>query len=379
MMLDFDTNTSIQDFLKEVLINRFPNEPIKQTIDDSNPNKINIACPVCGDSEKKHSKRRGNIYLESNTYKCYNDGCMVFMTLDKFISRFCQKYDLFPPDVFVKEKTKSNVKSRKKISLLNFLINEELKNKLIDLDYFTYRFSLKPMDDFSKESACMDYIKSRKLQDSVGFTECCYETNDSKKIFIFNKDNVSNKILGYSVRSIDPGYTGPKYKMMNYSEIDRDISKLGMSSSELNEIDFLNNIFNVLNIDYNKPITICEGQFDSMFVYNCIASTGVGKTQDTISMLSSEANIRILLDNDDAGRNESIKLIQQGYSVFMWSKLIQDLKKDFSDKIVKVKNITDINALYEFLSGVNSGYNIREFNNTLDKYFSNSAFDMLYL
>jgi hypothetical protein len=377
MTIDLDTNTTLPDFLNEVMLNRFPDDSIKQKIDFSNPKKINLACPVCGDSEKKKSKRRGNIYLESNTYKCYNDGCMVFMELDKFIAKYCHEYSLMPPDIFVKGGMKSQVKSRKKISLLNFLINEDLKNKLLDLEYFTYRFSL---NKIGNDSECLKYIKNRKLDQCDSFSKCCYEDSKSKKIFIFNKDNVSDKILGYSVRSIDDNYWGPKYKMMNYSEINREVSKLGMSDDELNEIDSLNNVFNILNIDFKKKITICEGQFDSMFVYNCIASTGVGKINETISMLSNDTNVRILFDNDNAGKNQSIKLLQEGYEVFMWSRLIKDLKNDFPDHLLDIKKITDVNVLYMFLSKLNSSFfGIKEFNKTLDSYFTDSLFDILYL
>ena len=33
-----------------------------------NPKKINLACPICGDSKKKKSKKRGNIYSDCKTY-----------------------------------------------------------------------------------------------------------------------------------------------------------------------------------------------------------------------------------------------------------------------------------------------------------------------
>lgn len=379
MLLDVNTGTTLNEFLLEVLQNRFPNDTIKHKIDDTNPKKINFACPVCGDSEKKKSKRRGNIYLESNTYKCYNDGCMVFMEIEKFIAKYCHAYGLMPPDVFMSGALQANVKSKKGKSLLGFLMNDSLKDKLIDLDYFTNRFSLTKMNDFNIKSTTVNYIKSRFLNESFNFSECCYHDREMTKIYIFNKDNISDKILGYSVRSADPNYYGPKYKMMNYSEINRDVCKLNMNEDELNEIDTLNNIFNVLNINHNKEMTICEGQFDSMFIHNCLACTGVGKIYDTIEMITSTSNKRILLDNDSAGKKETIKLLQRGEHVFLWSKLINDMKHDFPNDIVRVKKITDVNALYQFLKRVNLSYSIKEFNSTIDKYFSNSMFDVIYV
>ena len=377
--INLETGTSLKKFLEDVLKNRFPNDSVKQKVDDSNPNKINLSCPVCGDSEKKKNKKRGNIYLESNTYKCYNDGCMIFMGLDKFIAKYCHAYGLMPPDIFVRNQTQSKVITRKKDSILNFLVNESLKNKLLDLDYFTNRFSLTRIDDFNEKSPTVEYIKGRYLHESFNFSECCYHDSKRQKVFIFNKDDISGKILGLSVRHTDPNYTGPKYKMMNYTEIDREITKLGMSKNELVEVDNLNNIFNILNIDYRADITICEGQFDAMFIRNCIASTGVGKTRDTLDMIRGEGKKRVLLDNDNAGRKESIELLKNGHTVFMWSMLISDLKKKYSNHASSIKSITDINKLYEFMKKINLNYSISDFNLMLDRYFSNSLFDLIYL
>ena len=153
----------------------------------------------------------------------------------------------------------------------------------------------------------------------------------------------------------------------------------GMSKEELTEVDGLNNIFNVLNIDFKKPITICEGQFDSMFIDNCIASTGVGKTKDTVEMIKGDSKKRILLDNDKAGRQGSIELLKRGYDTFLWSKLIGDLKKSFPSKVSEIKQVTDINALYQFMKSNDPAYKLSEFNKTLDGYFSNSMFDIIYL
>jgi len=379
MNINLETGTSLKGFLEDVLKNRFPDDIVKQKIDDSNSKKINISCPVCGDSEKKKNKKRGNIYLESNTYKCYNDGCMIFMGLDKFIAKFCHTYSLMPPDIFVRNQTRSNVVSRKKNSILGFLVNESLKNKLLDLEYFTYRFSLTKMDDFEEKSQTVDYVKGRCLDESINFSQCCYHDSKRERIYIFNKDDISGKILGLSVRHTDPNYMGPKYKMMNYTEIDREIGKTGMTKEELAEVDSLNNIFNVLNIDFKKTITICEGQFDSMFINNCIASTGVGKTKDTIGMIRGDAKKRILLDNDKAGRQESINLLKTGHETFLWSKLIADLKRDFPNNVTEIKRITDINALYQFMKSTDTNYTVPQFNKMLDGYFSNSMFDIIYL
>ena len=61
--------------------------------------KLNFACPYCGDSAHDSKKKRGNLYPERGFYKCYNDGCGVKADLPKFISKFSLKYSLGVPDL----------------------------------------------------------------------------------------------------------------------------------------------------------------------------------------------------------------------------------------------------------------------------------------
>lgn len=379
-MIDLETKYSLKEFVQAVLNKTFPDSQVKRHINEDGE-KLNIACPYCRDSDKKKSKKRGNLYLSTNTFKCFNDGCMTYAPLNKFISHYCQKFNLSPPDVFLKGELKETIISKKKSSLLNFLLNKELSDKLIGIEYFTNRFSLTKMDDFSIMGDTTNYIKNeRLLGNNPYFSECCYHDRNMKKIYIFNKDNISNKILGFATRSATEDYYGPKYRIYNYSEIKReDMAKIDMSIIELREIDMLNNYFNVLNLDYSVPISICEGQFDSMFIDNSMASTGVGKIRDVLYMLNDSKEIRILLDNDNAGKSESLKLLKDGHTVFLWSKLTSDLIRKYNFHSKEIKKLTDINKLYIFLKKVDADLSSKSFNSYLNNYFSNSIFDALFI
>ena len=378
-MIDLEIRYSLKQFVQDVLNKTFPNSKIKRHIHEDG-DKLNIACPYCLDSNKKKSKKRGNLYLSTNTYKCFNDGCMTYAPLNKFISHYCQKFNLTPPDVFLRGELKETVISNKKSSLLKFLLNEELCNKLIELDYFTNRFSLTKMDDFTLNCDTINYIKDdRFLNESPLFSDSCYHDSDMKKIYIFNKDNSSNKILGFSVRSATEDYYGPKYRIYNYGEIRREICKIDMEDSEIREVDFLNNYYNILNLSHTSLITICEGQFDSMFIDNCMASTGVGKIKDAVYMLNDSKNIRILLDNDKAGKEESLRLLKNDNVVFLWSKLIHDLMIKYNSQTKAIKGITDINKLFIFLKKMDKTTSFKSFNLYIGDYFSNSIFDALFI
>jgi hypothetical protein len=371
---------SLKSFIQEVLDKTFPKDRIKREINEDG-DKLNIACPYCKDSNKKKSKKRGNIYLSTNTFKCFNDGCMTYAPLTKFISYHCQKFNLSPPDVFLKGDIKETIISKKKSSLLNFLLNKEISNKLISLDYFINRFSLSKIDDFSINSQTVNYIKNERfLNGNHKLLGCCYHDEKMEKLYIFNKDDVSNKILGFSIRNATEDYYGPKYRIYNYTEILREgLASVEFTKIELREIDLLNNYFNILNLNHREPITILEGQFDSMFIKNAMASTGVGKIRDVLLMLNNSDNIKILLDNDKAGKSESLNLIKEGYLVFLWSKFISNLSKKYPSSIKEIKKINDVNDVFKFMKIKDNNITYKDFNNYLDDYYSNSFFDAIFI
>jgi len=41
-----------------------------------NNNRWNFKCPICGDSKKSKRKMRGNFYVQTNSYYCFNEGCV---------------------------------------------------------------------------------------------------------------------------------------------------------------------------------------------------------------------------------------------------------------------------------------------------------------
>ena len=59
------TIEEITAFVETVLRKRFHDVLEKQKIDGSSDRKLNFACPICGDSQKKVSKKRGNLYLDT--------------------------------------------------------------------------------------------------------------------------------------------------------------------------------------------------------------------------------------------------------------------------------------------------------------------------
>ena len=56
-----------------VLNKRFVSGP--RTIINLHRDRLNFACPFCGDSSDDNYKKRGNLYFNNLMYHCYNGGC----------------------------------------------------------------------------------------------------------------------------------------------------------------------------------------------------------------------------------------------------------------------------------------------------------------
>lgn len=375
-----DRRYGIKDFIKDVLKKRFSDNKIKQTLDDSDSDKLNFACPYCGDSNKDSSKKRGNFYLSSNTYKCFNDGCLVYVKDREFISKFARKYSLDIPSIKEAKLKHRPLKSTRKGHMLEFLMLPKINSSLLNIKDVSERFNLKPCLNAGPSSEVYKYASSRYLMDLPVFRDTCYYDISDSKIHIFNMDISSGKILGMSTRKIVDNSPGPRYDIKNYSDFANKAKLVtGLTDDEIKMLDNINNYFNILNVKFNKPIPVTEGQFDSMFLDNAIATTGVTKSKSLLGTLISTENARIFFDNDKAGKQESMKLIQKDYRVYMWSKFIGDLRKKHYNHIKEINDITDINKLYQFYMKIGSNIKPSEFNEVLSKYYSESQYDAMFI
>ena len=76
----------IEGLIEDILSKEFPREPSKQKIYRAG-NRLNFSCPYCGDS-RDGRKKRGNFYLDTLSYKCYNGGCGIFKDLYSMLKDF---------------------------------------------------------------------------------------------------------------------------------------------------------------------------------------------------------------------------------------------------------------------------------------------------
>ena len=377
-MINLLTGYNIHQFIKDVLKKRFPDDRFKQEVYESG-DKINFACPYCGDSKSDSRKKRGNIYPDRGFYKCYNDGCGVKSDIPKFISKFALKYSLGVPEVKAEVNWSPQTSKKKRGSLIELLINKNASDHLLKIEEVVRRFSLTPCSEIDPDTELGIFIKNRSLDTLPAFQRCSYFDSREDKVYLFNLDHRTGKILGFAIRRVGEDTYGPKYLIKNYSELKKNGLVRNVEDDIITDIDTINNYFNVMNVDFSKPILVTEGQLDAMFLNNSIATTGISKSKLLLENLLSKSNTLILFDSDLAGKTQSIDLIKKGYRVFLWNKVMADLRKKYNEDYRSVRLIKDVNDLFLFMIKHDKSLTFDQFNEFVLQYFSESSLDLLYV
>ena len=176
-MINLDENNKYQltEFISDLLKKRFKDDFHKQEINDEDVGKLNFACPYCGDSQKDSTKKRGNIYLRTSTYKCFNDGCLKWIPLSEFVSHFAQTLSLSIPNIKLADPHVEKVQLfNKRSELIQFLMDPKVRDRLLDFKEIFSRFFLKPCKDAPEDSPIGIEVRRRNLQFAPGFEESCY-------------------------------------------------------------------------------------------------------------------------------------------------------------------------------------------------------------
>lgn len=333
-----DTKTLSDEEFKNYLVNQvqtllnqeFPETWQKRKLKVCR-DRIQCACPVCRDSMKELSKKRGNFILSgkfAGKFKCFN--CNSFMSINKLFERFHIPLSLDSLDYIAAHQTSLDSFSNFSVNAstnINSLFDLELINEYaIDKQKFISAFNLLTCsaNDFHKGAT---YIKSRHLNNYGNYL---YEPN-SNVLFILNLVD-DTKFIGFQIRRLNPRKGQSKYQTYSLKSIHKYFFK--NENIEIpDSLDILSMMFNIFQININSPILVTEGPLDAFFLPNCIATTGANKS------LQLDLPFWFVYDSDKTGNEHAIERINQGYHVFLWDNLKRDLglpkrdKWDISDVI----------------------------------------------
>jgi len=349
--MSFSTE-ELKGIVSRVLEQVFPGNSLKQKIYVGR-DRLNYSCPYCGDSSEAR-KKRGNLYVESLSFKCYNGGCNTFRDLYGFLKDF-HLDSLINPDqiseIIEIGKTKRN--ARKQAGSIDvFLLEaykdiiptrEDLKNKLglIELPY-----------------AAREYLKKRYQNPDERFL---WEPR-KKSMFLLNLTADAKYVLGLQIKNMYKNAT-TKYYTYRLSGIYKNLFKETNNEiiEKASELDSISCVFGFSTLNLESTVTIFEGPFDSFLYRN---SVGLCSLNNKFPF--DITNKRFFLDGDSSGLQKSQKLLQEGESVFLW-------KKFLSENGFPKKDKWDLNDIVIY-----AHQNDMKIKN-LEGYFSSDKWDMIHL
>jgi hypothetical protein len=367
----------INGLIQKVLNKEFSNQQKRRAI--TYEDRVNMACPYCGDSHKNQHAKRGNLYYNRLIFICFN--CDKKTTLDRFCKDFNEQLD---PD--------------KKLEMIEHLnsvmtysdyegdfVDARLEN-LIDMSELERVFSqdLTPISDFKPiqvNGGVYKYLCGRGIGPEMHkniYQAKYWKNEDEHEWIIAMLNRRGDKVLGMQIRNLKEGKRR-MFKIYNYENLLEWVN-IGKDAeeSDMNDLVIYNKLsyyFNILNVDFNSTITVFEGYLDSLFFPNSIGLVGVNT--DYRFLENNNLDIRYFFDNDEAGYKKSEEKIKGNYPVFLWKKLFEDIvnKKKTDDPyrlLHRISKVKDINKLSEL---VPNPYKKLE----LENFFSKDVLDMRWI
>jgi hypothetical protein len=334
--------------LQTILHNEFHGEKarIKHGYD-----RLNCACPYCGDSADNVYKKRGNVYWKTLMYHCYNCGkhTNVINLLDDYKTGLNNVKEVSTVLDFIKE-NRVEVKSAEYLQIGVF---QSLSDLAIDRKEFADTLSL---SEIIPNTTAHKFVKGKfLLQRSKHFLY----SEKTGQLYILNLTK-EDKIIGYQIRNFEKG----KAKYVSYT-LEKMYSELGKQIPNIDGIEKVNSLsiyFNIMIVDLSRNFTIFEGPTDALlYPKNSLALSGINKNSDMFDQIPTA---RYFFDNDAIGRRTMEAKLEKKKSVFMWKKFIKDHKLDR-----RIKDFNDLIRHCYFHK--NSAYK------NIDKYFTTSPYDIL--
>jgi transcription elongation factor Elf1 len=297
-------------------------------------NLYNFRCPYCGDSERNKNKARGYIYQLKNdhNYKCHNCG------ISKSFTNFLKDLDTSLYDQYLMERYKNGTTGRNSNTPephFNFqkpIFPKKIENCKVDLPSIA---------ELNTEHSAKVYLQKRKIPEKF-FDELYYcknfkaWTNEKKYTFETTDYDEPRIIIPLINKGELFGFQG---RSLNKN------SKVKYITIILNEHH--PKIYGLDRINWDEPVYVTEGPFDSMFIDNAIAM--VGADIDKMFFLSNfETNFVMVYDNEK--RNKQIvdrieKAINTQFPVVIWPSDVKE--KDINDMVLSgldVNNMLKLNT-----------------------------------
>ena len=288
---------------------------------DKGQGKWNFRCPVCGDSNKSKTLKRGWALSYNNTIiiKCFN--CEM---APLHISRFLK---LYRPNLYAEYMKETFLEKG-----TNVFRKEKKKESSLDVFSKTYdSLNLQLISELPENHKAVQYLLKRKITADLSST--FYYTDDFYK---WVHESIDNKYFNFLHKG-DKRIVIPFFDRYNkiFAVQGRTIEGCQTKYLTVKTVESENKLYGLNNIDFSKTIYIVEGPIDSLFLDNCLAMAGTLSNIDSLLKYTNKENIIIVPDNDRRNKQTHRMIedaLKSGYKTVIWPSYFNH--KDINDIVV---------------------------------------------
>lgn len=306
-----------------------------------NQDLYNFRCPYCGDSKKNKLKARGFLYRKSNDYFYVCHNCSKSTTFGKFLEYIDpSSFRAYALERYSNGETgnhnykKPDFSELKGNAFARLNRTQELLGKTWD------KINLENIASLPDGHYARDYIKNRKIPEKY-WNEIYF--TDTFKDFLntefpeHGKEDIPND------DRIVLCYTNEMGEVTNIAGRALSDTKIRYVTVKVKDEKKL---FGLHRLQKKDKVYVLEGQFDSFFVSNSIASGD----SNLCSVAGIFHDVEIVLVYDNEPRNKDIvkqveKAIDQGYNVCLFPDSVKG--KDVNDMIQNGLTSDEIKAIID--------------------------------
>ncbi len=234
-------------------------------------------CPICGDSQKNQSKRRGFFYTEDDDirFKCHNCGEYSGWSLGPWLSKYdvqlAQQYNF---DKFKEGKSndnkfefKSPPPKQKVIQKTNTLFEDPLQKQTVPEELLC---NATRVIDLPVDHSARVYLQGRQMSSQA--LERLWYTDDFQAFCIGMKSYEASELqkMPNDARIIIPFLSPDGDEVYCYQG--RALEKDAMRYITITHKENSPKIYGLDKLDLSRVKLVVEGPFDSLFLPNCVAT-----------------------------------------------------------------------------------------------------------
>ena len=264
---------------------------------------INCKCPVCNEGKSKW-KHRGYVLKkpkdDTAAYFCQNEcGAMSFADMLSHISSSLSS-------AYLQEAKKQKLKNFRKGSLDVFDLEPSKPTELPIPKLIVIDSQIYDLDELNETSKNYLLEQRKLLYNTLKHFRYIKDLDAIVALFLTPENN----IYGYQLRYLEE------------------------KRFHIHLFDNNPKIWNLYSIDKTKPVYVFESIFDALSsgLDNVIATLGASLSMETIKMYLDDVELVFCLDNDETGKEKSIKYTSLGFSALVHDKMFPC--KDFNEALI---------------------------------------------